>query len=182
MSRIGKKPITIPTGVTVTINGNTIEVKGPKGTLQQTGREPIKVKVEGSTINLERPDDSKTNKSLHGLMRSLIANMIEGVTKGFEKKLELQGVGYRATLQGSNLGLALGFSHPVTIVPPKGITFDVSKKQTDITVIGIDKQAVGQVAANIRSCRPVEPYKGKGVRYLGERVIKKAGKSVSAGK
>lgn len=182
MSRIGNKPIELPSGVTVQEKGNIIEVKGPKGTLTQEARKPISVKVEGSTITLTRPDDSKTNKSLHGLLRSLIANMVEGVTKGFEKKLELHGVGYRASLKGKNLNMTLGFSHPVDIVPPAGIEFEVSKKQTDLTVRGVDKQLVGQVAANIRDWRPVEPYKGKGIRYVGERVIKKAGKSVAAGK
>lgn len=172
----------IPSGVTVQDKGDVIEVKGPKGTLTQEARQPITLKVEGSTITFARPDDSKTSKALHGLLRSLVANMVDGVTKGFEKKLELHGVGYRATLQGKNLTMTLGFSHPVNIVPPAGIEFEVSKKQTDLTIKGVDKQLVGQVAANIRSWRPVEPYKGKGIRYVGERVIKKAGKSVSAGK
>jgi large subunit ribosomal protein L6 len=182
MSRIGNKPIEIPSGVTVQEQGGTIEVKGPKGILTQGMREPIGLKLEGQTINMTRPDDTKTNKALHGLVRSLVANMIDGVTKGFEKKLELHGVGFRATLQGKNLSMALGFSHPVNVVPPTGIEFEVSKKMTDITVKGIDKQLVGQVAANVRAFRPVEPYKGKGIRYVGERVIKKAGKSVAAGK
>ena len=178
MSRIGNKPIEIPSGVEVQINGQSVTVKGPKGSLSMDIAAPITAKVEGNVLTCERPNDSKSVKALHGLSRSLVANMVEGVSKGFEKNLELQGVGYRAQLQGQALGLSLGFSHPVTVEPPEGISFEVDKKQTLITVRGIDKQVVGQVAANVRAWRPVEPYKGKGVRYQGERVIRKAGKSV----
>jgi len=182
MSRIGSKPIDVPSGVTVKVTGSKVDVKGAKGSMSLDVKEPISVKLDGSIVTLSRPSDVKSVKALHGLFRSLLANIIEGVSNGFEKKLELIGVGYRASLEGKNLNLALGYSHPVKLNAPEGITFEVSKKQTEIVVKGIDKQLVGQVAAEIRQVRKVEPYKGKGVRYSGERVIRKAGKSVAAGK
>lgn len=182
MSRIGKKPIDIPAGVTVKLAGQSIEVKGPKGALAMGIKAPIAAKVEGSVINIERPDDQRQNRSLHGLTRALVSNMVEGVSKGFEKKLLITGVGYRATLEGKKLSLALGFSHPVYVEPPQGISFEVGKTQTDITVRGIDRALVGQVAANIRKLKKTEPYKAKGIKYENEVVRRKAGKSVSAGK
>lgn len=182
MSRVGKKPIQIPEGVTVKVDGNRVETKGPKGTLGLVVKEPITIKVEGSSIIVERPNDTRNNKALHGLNRSLLANIVEGVTKGFEKKLELHGVGFRATPKGDGLSLAVGFSHHIVVDPPEGISFEISKKQTEITVRGIDKQLVGQVAANIKQYKKVEPYKGKGIRYKGEQIIRKAGKTVAAGK
>ena len=177
MSRVGSEPITVPDGVDTTISGVTITVKGPKGTLEQTLPGGITIRDDAGILVLERPDDSGSSKSFHGLSRTLVANMITGVTEGFVKELQIQGVGYRATAKGSNaLELALGFSHPVNITAPEGIEFDVPQ-QTQIFVKGIDKQLVGQVAADIRQWRKPEPYKGKGIRYVGERVIRKAGKA-----
>lgn len=176
MSRIGKSPITVPSGVDVTINGRNITVTGPKGTLTRDIPGDITVRQEESTIFVERPNDERTNRALHGLSRSLVNNMVIGVTDGFTKELEIVGVGYRAEAQGANLRLALGFSHPVVVPAPDGITFDIPE-QTRVIVKGIDKELVGQVAANIRSIRKPEPYKGKGVRYLGERILRKAGKT-----
>ena len=176
MSRIGKAPITVPSGVEVTISGQNISVKGPKGTLSRTIPGDIVVRKEESTLVVERPNDERQNRALHGLSRTLINNMVIGVTDGFAKELEIVGVGYRAEAQGQNLRLALGFSHPVTVPAPEGITFEIPA-QTRVIVKGIDKELVGQVAANIRSIRKPEPYKGKGVRYLGERVLRKAGKT-----
>jgi len=176
MSRIGKAPIEIPAGVDVTITGQHVTVKGPKGTLSRVIPGEIIVRKEDSTLLVERPNDERENRSLHGLSRTLVNNMVIGVTDGFTKELEIVGVGYRAEAQGQNLRLALGFSHPVMVPAPEGITFEIPQ-QTRVIVKGIDKELVGQVAANIRSIRKPEPYKGKGVRYLGERIVRKAGKT-----
>jgi large subunit ribosomal protein L6 len=175
MSRIGRKPVDVPDAVTVTIAPGNIAVKGPKGELTQTYSHDMKVSREENTILVARPTDRGEHRALHGLTRSLIANMVEGVTDGFEKRLEIQGVGYRAALKGKNLELALGYSHPVPIEAPEGIEFEVPQP-TEIIVRGIDKQLVGQVAADIRKRRPPEPYKGKGIRYRGEQVLRKVGK------
>jgi large subunit ribosomal protein L6 len=178
MSRIGKIPVTIPAGVEVTIEGQDIRVKGPKGELTHTVAEPITVaRAEDGVLSVERPNDERKSKALHGLSRTLISNMVVGVTEGYEKKLEIVGVGYRVALKGpTELEFALGFSHPVVVKAPEGITFAV-EKPTAFSVIGIDKQAVGEVAANIRKIRKPEPYKGKGVRYAGEHVRRKVGKA-----
>jgi large subunit ribosomal protein L6 len=175
MSRIGRKPVDVPEAVTVTIAPGNIVVKGPKGELVQTFSQDMTVSQESNTILVTRPTDRGPHRALHGLTRSLIANMVEGVTDGFEKRLEIQGVGYRAALKGKNLELALGYSHPVSIEAPDGIEFEVPQP-TEIIVRGIDKQLVGQVAADIRKRRPPEPYKGKGIRYRGEQVLRKVGK------
>jgi len=177
MSRIGKSPITVPGTVDVTIDGAFVTVKGPKGSLSRTVPGAISVRREEGTLLVERPNDERMNRSLHGLTRTLVSNMVVGVTDGFAKELEIIGVGYRAeALTPTQLRLALGFSHPVVIDAPEGITFEVPV-QTRIIVRGIDKEVVGQVAANIRAVRKPEPYKGKGVRYLGEKVLRKAGKT-----
>jgi large subunit ribosomal protein L6 len=175
MSRIGRKPVDVPEAVTVTIAPGNIVVKGPKGELVQTFSQDMTVSQEANTILVTRPTDRGPHRALHGLTRSLIANMVEGVTDGFEKRLEIQGVGYRAALKGKNLEMALGYSHPVPIEAPEGIEFEVPQP-TEIIVRGIDKQLVGQVAADIRKRRPPEPYKGKGIRYRGEQVLRKVGK------
>ena len=176
MSRIGKAPINIPNGVEVSIAGRTVSVKGPKGQLSREIPGEIIVRKEENTIVVERPNDQRTNRALHGLSRTLVNNMVVGVTDGFAKELEIVGVGYRAEAQGQNLRLALGFSHPVIVPAPAGISFEVPA-QTRVIVKGIDKELVGQVAADIRSIRKPEPYKGKGVRYLNERILRKAGKT-----
>ncbi len=176
MSRIGKLPIPLPAGVTVAIDGQNVSVKGPRGELSLTVSEPIKATLEDNTVIVSRPDDEAKSKSLHGLTRTLIANNVHGVSTGFTKTLEIIGTGYRAAAKGSNIELALGFSHPVVIEPPQGITLTV-EGNTKIVISGVDKQAVGEVAANIRKIRKPEPYKGKGIRYEGERVRRKAGKS-----
>lgn len=177
MSRIGKAPIAVPGGVDVAIDGGSVTVKGPKGTLSRTIPGAITVRQEESTLLVERPNDERQNRSLHGLTRTLVSNMVTGVTDGFSKELEIIGVGYRAeAINPTTLRLALGFSHPVLMEAPEGITFEVPT-QTRIIVRGIDKEIVGQVAANIRAVRKPEPYKGKGVRYLGEKVLRKAGKT-----
>ncbi|MGI5127378.1 50S ribosomal protein L6 [Pseudonocardia sp. CA-107938] len=177
MSRIGKLPIAVPSGVDVAIDGRTITVKGPKGTLSHTVIEPITVeRGDDGAVVLKRPDDERRSKAMHGLSRSLVNNLVVGVTAGYEKKLEIVGVGYRVALQGGNLNFALGFSHPVVVEPPAGITFAV-ESPTKFSVSGIDKQLVGETAANIRKIRKPEPYKGKGVRYAGENVRRKVGKT-----
>lgn len=176
MSRIGKLPIAIPAGVDVNINGAEVSVKGPKGSLTHTVAAPIVVAIEDGNVVVTRPDDERLSRSLHGLTRTLIANMIQGVTAGYEKKLEIVGTGYRVMAKGTSLEFALGFSHPVIIEPPAGITFTV-EGPNKFTVAGIDKQLVGEVAANIRKIRKPEPYKGKGVRYAGEQVKRKVGKA-----
>jgi large subunit ribosomal protein L6 len=177
MSRIGKLPVTVPAGVDVTIDGRTVTVKGPKGTLTHTVVEPITVeRDDNGAILVKRPDDERRNKAMHGLSRTLVNNLLVGVTSGYEKKLEIVGVGYRVALKGSNLEFALGFSHPVVVEPPPGITFAV-ETPTRFSVSGIDKQLVGETAANIRKLRKPEPYKGKGVRYAGENVRRKVGKT-----
>ena len=176
MSRIGKLPIPLPAGVTVEINGQNVAVKGPKGELKLTVSKPITVSQEDGSVIVARPDDEAVSKSLHGLTRSLIANNVHGVSEGFTKALEIVGTGYRAALKGTTVEMSLGFSHPVLVTPPEGITL-VVEGNTKIIVSGIDKQAVGEMAANIRKLRKPEPYKGKGVRYEGERVRRKAGKA-----
>jgi large subunit ribosomal protein L6 len=177
MSRIGNAPITVPSGVDVNIDGSSVVVKGPKGSLSRDLIGGISLRKEEDQIIVERPNDERESRSLHGLSRALVNNMVVGVTQGFEKELEIVGVGYRAELKGPNaLRLNLGFSHPVDVQAPDGVTFEVPV-QTRIIVRGIDKEAVGQVAANIRSIRKPEPYKGKGVRYLGEKILRKAGKA-----
>jgi large subunit ribosomal protein L6 len=176
MSRIGRLPIDIPAGVTVSIDGRNVAVKGPKGELALTVAAPIEAAVEDNQVLVTRPDDERTSRSLHGLTRTLIANQIVGVTQGYTKGLEVVGTGYRVMQKGSSVEFALGFSHPVVVEPPAGITFTV-EGNNKLTVSGIDKQAVGEVAANIRKIRKPEPYKGKGVRYAGENVRRKAGKA-----
>jgi large subunit ribosomal protein L6 len=178
MSRIGRAPITIPSGVTVAVGtGNTVTVKGPQGELARALPAAMSIRQDGEVLVVERPDDQRQNRALHGLTRSLVANMVDGVTQGFSKELEIVGVGYRAVPKGpSALELALGFSHPVTVDAPEGVTFEVPTA-TRIIVKGIDKERVGQVAADIRKLRKPEPYKGKGIRYAGERVVRKAGKA-----
>jgi large subunit ribosomal protein L6 len=175
MSRIGKKAVTIPSGVTVTIDGQTVTVKGPKGQLAWTVAEEVEVKQEGSEIQLSKRDDTTRAQAMWGLSRTLVNNMVVGVTQGYEQTLELVGVGYRAAMKGQSLSMQLGFSHDVDIKPPEGISF-VVPKQTEIKIAGIDKQLVGEIAARIRRIRPPEPYKGKGVRYQGETVRRKEGK------
>jgi large subunit ribosomal protein L6 len=175
MSRIGKKPIAIPSGVTVTVEGQTVTVKGPKGQLAWTVADEIAVSQDDGQLNLAPREDTQRGRAMWGLSRTLVNNMVEGVTKGYEETLELVGVGYRAAMKGSALSMQLGFSHDVDIKPPAGITF-ATPKQTEIRISGIDKQAVGEIAARIRRIRPPEPYKGKGVRYSGEKVRRKEGK------
>jgi len=182
MSRIGKQPIEIPGGVDVAIDEDaTVTVKGPRGTLSRRLHPEMRVVRDDGVIRVERPSDEGFHRSLHGLTRTLIANMVEGVTKGYEKRLEIVGVGYRAALKGADLELALGFSHPVHVPAPKGIEFEVPAP-TRITIRGTDKQLVGETAANIRKIRKPEPYKGKGIRYEGEFVRKKAGKAAKGAK
>ncbi|MGH2981396.1 MAG: 50S ribosomal protein L6 [Solirubrobacterales bacterium] len=175
MSRIGRRPIEIPDGVDVQLAPGHVTVKGPKGELVQNLSSEMKVELADGTVVVQRPTDRGEHRALHGLTRSLIANMVEGVTEGYEKRLEIQGVGYRVQLRGKALELLLGFSHPVSVEAPEGIEFEVPQP-TEIIVRGIDKQQVGQVAADIRKRRPPEPYKGKGVRYAGEQVSRKVGK------
>ncbi|AGP31551.1 50S ribosomal protein L6 [Corynebacterium terpenotabidum] len=176
MSRIGKAPVAVPAGVTVTIDGQEVSVKGPKGSLSQTIPAPIAVAQEGNEILVTRPNDDRKNRSLHGLSRSLINNMVVGVTEGYTTKMEIFGVGYRVQAKGKNLEFALGYSHPVLIEAPEGITFAVDGN-TKFSVAGIDKQQVGQISANIRRLRKDDPYKGKGIRYEGEQIRRKVGKT-----
>ncbi len=176
MSRIGRLPVTIPSGVEVTLDGRNVQVKGPKGTLSHTVAEPIDVVREDGVIRVTRPSDEGPVRALHGLSRTLIANMVTGVTEGYSKTMEIVGVGYRVQAKGKDLEFALGFSHPVTVTPPEGITFRV-EAPTRFVVEGIDKQQVGEVAARIRKLRKPDPYKGKGVRYQGEQIRRKVGKA-----
>jgi large subunit ribosomal protein L6 len=176
MSRIGNAPIEMPSGVETSVEGNTVTVKGPKGTLTQAVDPRISVSIDDGVITVARENDEREARALHGLTRSLISNMVVGVSAGYTKELKAIGVGYRAALKGTTLELQVGFSHPVTIEAPEGIVFEVPE-QTKIIVVGIDKQLVGQVAANIRGVRPPEPYKGKGIRYVDEHVRRKAGKA-----
>lgn len=176
MSRIGRQPVAIPSGVTVNVDGQTVTVKGPKGELTHTVVSPITVEQGESGLEVKRPNDERDSRSRHGLTRTLINNMVIGVTEGYEKKLEIHGTGYRVLAKGSNLEFALGYSHSITVEPPAGITFAV-EAQTRFSVQGIDKQQVGEVAANIRKLRKPDPYKGKGVRYSGEKIRRKAGKT-----
>ncbi|PWW19308.1 large subunit ribosomal protein L6 [Cytobacillus oceanisediminis] len=176
MSRIGKKPIEIPSGVTVTFDKNTVTVKGPKGELSRSFNPDIEIKVEENVINVSRPSDAKEHRALHGTTRALLANMVEGVSKGFERGLELIGVGYRAQKQGKKLVLNVGYSHPVEIEPEEGLEIEVPSN-TKVIVRGTNKERVGALAANIREVRPPEPYKGKGIRYEGEYVRRKEGKT-----
>lgn len=181
MSRIGKQPINVPKGIEIKIEGILISVKGPKGTLSRKIDEKLKLERKEDQLELVRLSEERRVRALHGLTRTLISNMVQGVSEGFAKELELSGVGYRAALEGKNLVLQIGYSHPVVFNPLPGIEFKV-QGQTKVTVLGADKEMVGQVAANIRSSRPVEPYKGKGIKYAGEKVRRKAGKAASAGK
>ena len=176
MSRIGRLPITVPSGVEVTLDGREVTVKGPKGTLSHTVAEPIEVAMEDGKVTVTRPNDINTVRALHGLTRSLINNMVVGVTEGYKKTLVIQGVGYRVVAKGKNLEFSLGYSHPITVEPPEGITFTV-ERPTQLTVEGIDKQKVGEIAANIRKLRKPDPYKGKGVRYADEKIRRKVGKT-----
>jgi len=176
MSRVGNKPVDLPDGVNVEIDGNAVTVKGTKGELNRQFNERIGFDLDNGVVTVTRPDDTRESRALHGLSRALLANMVTGVSDGFRKELEIQGVGYRASLKGSGVELLVGFSHPVVVEAPDGITFEVPE-QTKIIVSGIDKEQVGQVAANIRKVRPPEPYKGKGIRYSGEYVRRKAGKA-----
>ncbi|WP_046213342.1 50S ribosomal protein L6 [Paenibacillus wulumuqiensis] len=176
MSRIGRKPIEVPSGVEITLDNTTLTVKGPKGTLSRELHKDMKVNVEGNVITIERPSDNKLHRSLHGTTRSVVSNMVSGVTTGFSKALELVGVGYRASKSGDKIVLNVGYSHPVEITPEAGIDFDVPTN-TRIVVNGIDKERVGAYAAKIRSVREPEPYKGKGIKYEGERILRKEGKA-----
>lgn len=177
MSRIGRMPVVVPPDVEVRIQGSHVHVKGPKGELERTFPSDIIIALDDGVINVSRPSDERTHRALHGMTRALINNMVVGVSSGFEKVLEVNGVGYRAEMSEDNLVLYVGFSHPVTVNPPEGITFDVDPRTRQIKVQGYDKQLVGQVAADIRKIRPPEPYKGKGIKYLDERIRRKAGKA-----
>lgn len=179
MSRVGKNPIEIPSGVNVTLQDDVLTVKGPKGELARTIHQDVTVSIEDGKVSVARPSDNKAHRALHGTTRANIQNMVKGVTDGFSKSLELVGVGYKADLSGKNLVLSIGYSHQVAFIPPDGITFEVASA-TALSVTGIDKQLVGQVAAKIREVRPPEPYKGKGIRYAGEYIRRKAGKTAKA--
>lgn len=180
MSRVGKKPVPIPQGTKIDLNGSAITVTGPKGTLSRELHPDITASIEGNEIVFARPNDLKKNRSLHGLTRALVNNMVEGVSEGFSRQLEIKGVGYRAEMRGSTLVLYLGYSHPIAFIPPEGITIAIQPKENKMTITGIDKELVGQCAANIRALRKPEPYKGKGIRYVGEMVRTKAGKKAGA--
>lgn len=177
MSRVGRMPVNIPEGVNIEIKGSHVRVKGPKGELEHTFPGSMKIALNEGVIEVNRPSDERTHRALHGMTRSLINNMVVGVSSGFEKVLEINGVGYRAELDGENLVLNVGYSHPVVVEPPQGISFDVDMKVRQIKVQGYDKQVVGQVAADIRKVRPPEPYQGKGIKYINERIRRKAGKA-----
>lgn len=177
MSRIGLMPVPLPKGVTVNIEGSTVQVKGPKGELVRTLNPEMQIKLEDNILLVERPTDQRRHRALHGLTRALLNNMVLGVSQGFARRLEIEGVGYRAEIQGKNLVLNVGFSHPVVVEPPPGISFEVEKGTRMFAVLGADKEMVGEMAARIRRIRPPEPYKGKGIRYQGERVRRKAGKA-----
>jgi large subunit ribosomal protein L6 len=181
VSRVGKKPIVVPDGVKIDIKGHTVTVKGPKGELARTFRDQIGIALEDGHVAVTRPNDEPAVRALHGTTRAVLQNMVTGVSTGFSKALQVEGVGYRAEMKGKQLVMALGYSHPVPVDPPDGISFTVDEKTKTITVNGIDKEIVGQVAANIRGWRPPEPYKGKGLRYVGERVRRKAGKAGKVG-
>ncbi len=177
MSRIGRLPVEIPSNVEVNIEGSHVHIKGPKGEMEYAFSSDLDIKVEDGQVVITRPSDERQIRALHGTTRAIISNMVTGVTQGYSKELELVGVGYRANLQGESLVLSVGYSHPVEIEPPKGITFEVGEKSRQIIVRGYDKQQVGQIAADIRKVRPPEPYKGKGIRYKGEHIRRKAGKA-----
>lgn len=179
MSRVGKKPVQIPSGVTVELSGNAMKIKGPKGELQKKFHENIKIEVKDGAVVVTRPSDTQQNRELHGLTRNLIANMIEGVTKGFERKMEIIGVGFRAQTAKNKITLSLGFSHPVVYLAPQSIEFKMDEEKKNIlTISGLDKETVGEVSAKIRSFKPPEPYKGKGIKYMDEHIQRKAGKAV----
>lgn len=182
MSRIGRMPVTIPTGVTVNIDGESVRVKGPKGELARTFSPLINISLTDGQLIVQRDSDEATQRALHGTTRALIANMVTGVSTGFMRVLEVDGVGYRPELNGANLVLHVGYSHPVVVEPPAGVTFEVDTKARQVRILGFDKEQIGQLAANIRKIRPPEPYKGKGIRYAGERIRRKAGKSGKAKK
>jgi large subunit ribosomal protein L6 len=177
MSRIGRMPITLPQGVTVDVKKSTVRVKGPKGELSRSFDPDMQIALDNGTLVVERPTDHRRHRALHGLTRSLLNNMVVGVSEGFVRRLEIQGVGYRAELQGKNLVLHVGYSHPVVVEPPDGISFQVEKNYREVSISGVDKEMVGEMAARIRRVRPPEPYKGKGIRYEGEYVRRKAGKA-----
>ncbi|MCL6429923.1 MAG: 50S ribosomal protein L6 [Anaerolineae bacterium] len=182
MSRIGRKPITVPEGVSVQVRGTTVTVQGPKGKLERVFHPDMEIaRVDDSTVVVRRPSDAPRHRALHGLTRALIANMIEGVSQGYRRELVIEGVGYRADMQDQNLVLSVGYSHPVVITPPPGISFEVARGNRNVYVDGIDKELVGEVAAKVRAVRPPEPYKGKGIAYAGERIRRKAGKAGKAG-
>jgi large subunit ribosomal protein L6 len=177
VSRVGRLPVVVPSGVEVKIEGSHVKIKGPKGEMEYTFSPKIEITLNEGEVTIKRPSDARDMRSLHGTTRALIQNMVTGVTDGFQKELELVGIGYRANMQGNNLVLNVGYSHPVEIEPPQGITFEVGDRNQQIFVSGIDKQAVGQIAADIRKVRPPEPYKGKGIRYKDEYIRRKAGKA-----
>ena len=177
MSRVGRLPVVVPSGVDVNIEGSQVKVKGPKGEMAFTFSPQIEISLKENEILVNRPSDAREMRSLHGTTRALIQNMVTGVTEGFQKELQLVGVGYRANMEGNNLVLNVGYSHPVVVEPPQGITFDVGERNQQIFISGIDKQVVGQIAADIRKVRPPEPYKGKGIRYKDEYIRRKAGKA-----
>jgi len=181
MSRIGKKPIVLPKGVTVDIKDNTVKVKGPKGELARTFRPEVSVTMENGQVVVARSSDARQTRALHGTTRAVLSNMITGVSDGFTKTLQVEGVGYKAEMKGKQLVMSLGYSHPIVVDPPTGIAFGWNEKERTITISGVDREVVGQVAANLRAWRPPEPYKGKGLRYLGERIKRKAGKAGKAG-